>query len=253
MSISVGTMYTSSQFVGIAIVAEVTTAVVRVDISDYDGNVTPASFSLSDVEKWLALGVWQLHYSWVSPPDGWNYPTSRQIATYTSIPQITCPTQLLHADAQAPLASDEFAGASDIFCVGGLGGLLDDVSKYDPNDVAMWQQMAISPYCLAPGESRIFRTGFAQAIQPGWLCLLWDRSGMGANKKVHRLAGVIDSNYRGEWFVALTNLSQQPVMVAAGDRIVQGVYQRQVRAHCPLVNSLTSTERGANGLGSTGA
>lgn len=169
------------------------------------------------------------------------------------VPNILCPTQLLHPAAKPPIASGEFAMGHDICCVGGLDGL-ENPDKWSSGQRYEWQRLGELNYTvLDPGRGFLFRTGFKQAIQPGWGCLLWDRSGMGGSKLIHRLAGVIDEDYRGEWFVRLINLSQVPQTINVGDKIIQGVYQERVRALCPLVESLEETERGTKGFGSTGS
>lgn len=167
-------------------------------------------------------------------------------------PKITCPTMLLHPMAKAPTHGSEKAAGYDIHCVGGLEGL--DLSKWQekPEQITAWKAMGeVGHVVLAPGEGFLFRTGFAQAIQPDHVCVLFDRSGMGGSKQVHRLAGVIDEDYRGEWFVRLINLSPVPVTIFVGDKIVQGLYQIRIEAEFPLTNTLDATARGTSGFGST--
>lgn len=106
---------------------------------------------------------------------------------------------------------------------------------------------------LQPGEGAVFRTGFAQAIQEDYCCLLWDRSGMGGGKQVHRFAGVIDADYRGEWYVRLFNHSAVRVQFKPGDKIVQGIYQLRTDARFPVVEELQDSVRGQSGFGSTGS
>lgn len=173
--------------------------------------------------------------------------------TIKFVPNIICPTQLLHPDAKAPVRSEERAMGHDIRCVAGLAGL-EEPDKWPQQTKTMWEAFGMTgQVVLAPGESFIFRTGFKQAIQAGWGCMLWDRSGMGAMKQIHRLAGVIDETYRGEWFVALCNHANTDRTIKAGDKIVQGVYQERVAAQCPIVDSLEDTDRGTGGFGSTGS
>jgi len=104
---------------------------------------------------------------------------------------------------------------------------------------------------IDPGTGFLFRTGFAQAIQPDYGCFFWDRSGMGG-KGVHRFAGVIDEDYRGEWLVKLFNHSNRVVGIKPGDKIVQGIYQLRTEATFPIVTELPDTLRGEGGFGSTG-
>ena len=169
------------------------------------------------------------------------------------VKQITCPTKLFHPQAKAPEHKLEKAVGYDISCVGGLDGLPMSAEKqFGPDQMFAWTKMEQLGYVeIFPGEGFLFRTGFAQAIEPGHACLLWDRSGMGAMKLVTKLAGVIDENYRGEWFVRLMNLSRKIVRINVGDPIVQGVYQERLEAQFPLVDELDETKRGAAGFGST--
>jgi len=102
---------------------------------------------------------------------------------------------------------------------------------------------------LLPLESYCFHTGFACAIDCGYAMLLWDRSGMGAKKNIHRLAGVIDCTYRGEWLVCLTNLNQGIQTVCAGDKIIQGILTRVIPGQAAWYDELTETARGAAGFG----
>ena len=107
-------------------------------------------------------------------------------------------------------------------------------------------------YVLYPGQSHKFRLGFACAIDPGYCMLLWDRSGMGANKNIHRLAGVIDCTYRGEWLVSLINLSEDTHVIHTGDKIIQGIITMVFPGQASWVEDLPDSVRGAAGFGSTG-
>ena len=92
---------------------------------------------------------------------------------------------------------------------------LQDPDKFSEHQLERWAEMEQHGYVhLAAWKGFLFRTGFAQAIQDEYCCLLWDRSGMGGAKQVHRLAGVIDPDYRGEWFVRLVNNSDTTVTEA---------------------------------------
>lgn len=171
--------------------------------------------------------------------------------TITACTSIVCPTVLLHTDARPPARAEDFAAGHDICCVGGLEGL-EYPEKWSEEQRDQWLQMAKQGYVtLAAGEGFLFRTGFAQQIDPGYECILFDRSSLGAIQQVHRFAGVIDPSYRGEWFVRLHNHSRAAVRIRCGDRIVQGVYLPRVQADCPVVSQLPTSLRGAEGFGST--
>ncbi len=104
---------------------------------------------------------------------------------------------------------------------------------------------------LKPGEIYTFSTGIAVEIPKGHVALLWDRSGLGS-KGLHRLAGVIDSSYRGEWKVVIANLTKKKFPITAGDKIIQCVVQKFEPAKVKEVKKLSSTTRGAKGFGSSG-
>jgi dUTP pyrophosphatase len=106
-------------------------------------------------------------------------------------------------------------------------------------------------YELAPGESHLFKTGLSSSIDEGYCVVLFDRSGMGAKKNIHRLAGVIDSDYRGEWGVCLINLSKNAHIINEGDNIIQGLVITVPELSIVEVQSLDETERGNKGYGSS--
>ncbi len=106
-------------------------------------------------------------------------------------------------------------------------------------------------YTLAPGERHLYSTGISVEFPEGSVALLWDRSGLGS-KGIHRLAGVIDSGYRGEWKVALINLSDASYEIKAGDKIIQCVLQKFEPVQISEVAELTETARAEAGFGSSG-
>ncbi len=106
-------------------------------------------------------------------------------------------------------------------------------------------------YVLKPGETHMFGTGIAVEIPTGYVALFWDRSGLGS-KGIHRLAGVVDSGYRGEWKIVLTNLTKKKFAIKAGDKIVQCLIQKFEPVKIKEVKSLSDTSRGAKGFGSSG-
>lgn len=110
----------------------------------------------------------------------------------------------------------------------------------------------INTIALMPGESHLFHLGIAAAIPDGYGMILFDRSGMGAKKLIHRFAGVIDSTYRGEWLVLLKNFSNGVQRINVGDRIIQGVLVRNYDLEPFWTEELDDTERGASGFGSSG-
>lgn len=106
-------------------------------------------------------------------------------------------------------------------------------------------------YTLAPGERHAFSTGIAVEFSEGVVALLWDRSGLGS-KGIHRLAGVVDAGYRGEWKVVLLNTTAEPFEIKKGDKVIQCLLQRFEPADIQEVADLSDTQRGVKGFGSTG-
>ncbi len=96
-------------------------------------------------------------------------------------------------------------------------------------------------------------TGLRLSIPEGHAGLVWPRSGLALRHGIDTLAGVIDSDYRGEVRVVLANHGPQPFSVRPGDRIAQLLVQRVEPARFELVDRLDETERGAGGFGSTGS
>ena len=106
-------------------------------------------------------------------------------------------------------------------------------------------------YTLQAGERHLFSTGISVEFPEGYVALLWDRSGLGS-KGIHRLAGVIDSGYRGEWKVALVNLTDEPYEIQKGDKIIQCLLQKFEPVDIKEVKDLTDSTRGKKGFGSSG-
>ncbi len=105
---------------------------------------------------------------------------------------------------------------------------------------------------IAPGARAAVPTGVRLQIPPGHVGLLWPRSGLAVRHGIDTLAGVIDSDYRGEVRVVLVNHGEEPFRIAPGDRVAQLLVQRVERAAFAAVASIDATDRGAGGFGSTG-
>jgi dUTP pyrophosphatase len=105
---------------------------------------------------------------------------------------------------------------------------------------------------IAPGARAAVPTGVRLQIPPGHVGLVWPRSGLAVRHGIDTLAGVIDSDYRGEVRVVLVNHGEEPFRVARGDRIAQLLVQPVERAAFVAVAAIDETERGGGGFGSTG-
>lgn len=107
---------------------------------------------------------------------------------------------------------------------------------------------------LEPNASAVCGLGFACEIPSGCVGLVFPRSGLGAHYGVtlRNSVGVIDSGYRGEVCAPLVNLSCDAVFLPKGSRVCQMVVVPFVPCDLVKVASLTDTERGTDGFGSTG-
>ncbi|MDQ3018789.1 MAG: dUTP diphosphatase [bacterium] len=95
-------------------------------------------------------------------------------------------------------------------------------------------------------------TGIAAAIPDGFYGRIAPRSGLAAKHGIDTLAGVIDSDYRGELICVLSNLSGSDYEILAGDKIAQFVIESIIMPEPVWVDSLEETGRGQGGFGSTG-
>lgn len=94
-------------------------------------------------------------------------------------------------------------------------------------------------------------TGIQVAIPEGYVGLIWDKSGLSL-QAVHRLAGVIDSGYRGEIRIVMANLAPDPFHIKKGMKIAQMLIQPVSEVEVQEVEALEDTDRGEDGFGSTG-
>lgn len=108
------------------------------------------------------------------------------------------------------------------------------------------------PVTLFPGEYRLFSTGVRMAMPPGCAGIIMPRSGWAVKAGLDKLAGLIDSDYRGEIKVLLINHGSRAQEINPGDRIAQLVVVEHYSFPVRVVESLDATERNESGFGSTG-
>lgn len=107
---------------------------------------------------------------------------------------------------------------------------------------------------IAPGETAFIPTGLAMEIPKGYAGLAYARSGLACKKDLApaNKVGVIDSDYRGEFMIALHNHGSETRIIEHGERIAQLVITPVFTPGFTEVSELSDTERGAGGFGSTG-
>lgn len=102
--------------------------------------------------------------------------------------------------------------------------------------------------CIAPGESKIIKTGLAIDVGIGNVGLIWPRSKLGAKLNIQVQAGVIDADYRGEVMVSLFNAGEKGFEFQPGDKIAQLLVQACVVQEVVLTQELNKTCRGEAGI-----
>lgn len=111
-----------------------------------------------------------------------------------------------------------------------------------------------APVVLKPLGRALIKTGLFLELPQGYECQVRPRSGLALKKGITVLnsPGTIDADYRGEVGVILINLSNEDFTIEDGERIAQLVFAKHKQATFKVVESLSETERGAGGFGSTG-
>jgi len=107
---------------------------------------------------------------------------------------------------------------------------------------------------IPPGAIERVPTGFAVELPAGFELQLRPRSGLAAKHglTIANSPATIDSDYRGEIFVALINHGSEPFTLERGMRVAQLVLGRVPRLEWVVSETLTPTARGAGGFGHTG-
>lgn len=104
---------------------------------------------------------------------------------------------------------------------------------------------------LEAGEVKAIPTGIKVAIPDGYAGLIWDKSGLSL-QGIHKLAGVVDSGYRGEVRVVMVNSGKEPFAIEKGMKIAQMIIQPIIEVEVVEVEELDETTRGDKGFGSSG-
>ncbi len=137
----------------------------------------------------------------------------------------------LHEKAQLPTYGTAAAAGADLYAL--LGGAEE---------------------VILPGETKMVHTGIALELPTGLAGFVYARSGLSAGRGLApaNKVGVIDPDYRGEVLVALHNHSNVAQTIANGERVAQLLIAPYVTAAFETADSLSDTERGEGGYGSTG-
>jgi dUTP pyrophosphatase len=107
--------------------------------------------------------------------------------------------------------------------------------------------------CVVPARGKaIVKTDIQIELPEGCYGRIAPRSGLAAKNFIDIGAGVVDEDYRGNLGVVMFNHADVDFTVAKGDRIAQLICERIFYPQLEECTSLTDTQRGAGGFGSTG-
>lgn len=147
----------------------------------------------------------------------------------------------LYPDAKVPTYGSAKAAACDLYAY--LGENYDAISKDGR------KYIEIKSHCTKKVSS-----GFSLEPPSGYCSLLFARSGMAIKFGLvpATQVSIIDEDYRGELIIPIHNDSNQDKRVYDGERIAQLMFAPYTQAAFEEADSLSDTERGEGGFGSTG-
>lgn len=107
---------------------------------------------------------------------------------------------------------------------------------------------------IKPHQTVKIGTGLSFELPNGTFAGIFARSGLATKEGLRpaNCTGICDSDYRGEYIVALHNDSENVRLIHNGDRIAQMILLPYIEMEFNEVDELTDTERGTGGFGSTG-
>ena len=112
---------------------------------------------------------------------------------------------------------------------------------------------------LVIGADNVIHLGFAAEVPEGYAAILLPRSSAGMKGiNLRNTAGVIDSDYRGEWIAHIViDQNQDNALLdewhyKRGDRLIQCLIVPVKKVDIELTESISVTARGNGGFGSTG-
>lgn len=124
--------------------------------------------------------------------------------------------------------------------------------KYAHKGDAAFDLFSTESVVFQPGIAHSVPTGIKLEIPDGYAGLIWDKSGLAIKHGLKVLGGVIDSGYRGEIMVGITNVTNKEYSLKAGEKIAQMIIQKVEQGVIEEVHELSDTMRGEGGFGSTG-
>ena len=164
-------------------------------------------------------------------------------------------------EVKSPTQAYETAAATDFYIPEYSQTFYDDLMSLPFNKE--YCRCDISPNAdsmnitIAPGGRINIPSGIRVIIEDTNTCLLAvNKSGIATKKALVCGACLVDSDYRGEIHLSLLNVSDRPVTVSTGDKLVQFMHlitpeTTYEEISCNKFNASPVTSRGSNGFGSS--
>ena len=192
----------------------------------------------------------------MSNPDNWEIRArmkqlSEQSTINPTVPLSTCISGTTLDERSVDIAGQIFGDNSSQISAVLLNQNAKAPTKAHSSD-AGWDLYAVNSTVISQHQRQTIETGIALEIPDGFVGLIWPRSGLSVKQGVDVLAGVVDSGYRGEIKVCLYNTSSDNVVIESGDRVAQILIQPVSQMGMVIVDTLSNTERGDGGFGSSG-
>lgn len=129
-----------------------------------------------------------------------------------------------------------------------------ELPKYGTAESSGADVRCMEDFTLAPMQRKMIHTGLFMELPKGVEAQVRPRSGLALKHGITVLnsPGTIDADYRGECNVILINLGDETLIFKKGERIAQFVFQRVEQATFREVQTLSDSDRGEGGFGSTG-
>ncbi len=107
---------------------------------------------------------------------------------------------------------------------------------------------------IEPHKTVKIGTGLSIELPNKYFGAIFARSGLATKNGLRpaNAVGVCDSDYRGEYTIALHNDTDSPQVINPTDRIAQLIVIPYLQVDFVEVDNLGETKRGDNGFGSTG-
>lgn len=155
-------------------------------------------------------------------------------SNYLQRPCIPLGIKKMHPDAKMPEYAEPGAAGFDMFCV-------EDVT-------------------VSPGQTALIDTGIAIELGIEWRIKLEEKSGIGLKTPLILKGGIIDPTFKDSIkvifqypdYVDNFGFNPEPIKFKKGQKIVQALIEPNYKAVFSEVSTLSESERGTGGFGSTG-